>query len=137
MPELPLADRVDVVLDPQDPAAAAALEAAQVRAAVAAVVAAHPTDLSAWAALAAHGRDAVERYAAARVGYHRGLDAIRGKGWGGSGKVRWAHPTNRGFLTCLARLRDAAREIGETAEVERLDEFLVFLDADWDDALVP
>lgn len=134
MSELPLADRVDVVLDPPPQAAAEALAAAGDRDAVAAVVADHPTFLDGWAALAGLGRDAIERYACARVGYHRGLDAIRGRGWGGSGKVRWAHPTNRGFLTCLVRLRDAAREIGEVEEVARIDEFLHFLDAEWDDA---
>jgi hypothetical protein len=134
--ELPLANRVDVVLDAPPADAAAALETAADRDAVAALVAADPTFLAGWAELAAHGRDPIERYAYARIGYHRGLDAARGRGWGGSGKVRWAHPTNRGFLTCVARLRDAAREIGETAEVERLDDFLRFLDSDWDDALV-
>lgn len=136
MSELPLANRVDVVLDAPPADAAAALETAADRDAVAALVAADPTFLAGWAELAAHGRDPIERYAYARIGYHRGLDAARGRGWGGSGKVRWAHPTNRGFLTCVARLRDAAREIGETAEVERLDDFLRFLDSDWDDALV-
>jgi len=132
-----MADRVDVVLDAPPADAAAALEAADDdRDAVAAVVADDPTYLAGWAALSRLGRDAVERYAYARIGYHRGLDAARGRGWGGSGKVRWAHPTNRGFLECLARLRDAAREIGETDEVTRIDELLTFLDADWDDANV-
>ncbi|MFP5310174.1 MAG: DUF3151 family protein [Actinomycetes bacterium] len=140
MADLPIADRVDVVLDepPADAAerleAALALDGDDRRAAAGDVVADHPTFLLGWAALAALGREPIERYAYARVGYHRGLDAIRGKGWGGSGKVRWVHPTNRGFLRCLAALRDTAAEIGETEEVTRIDEFLSFLDADWDDA---
>ena len=33
------------------------------------------------------GRDEIERYAAYRVGYHRGLDALRANGWRGSGYV--------------------------------------------------
>jgi hypothetical protein len=139
VPDLPLADRVDVVLDepPADAVermeAALALEGDERRTAIGEVVADHPTLLLGWAGLAALGREPIERYAYARVGYHRGLDAIRGKGWGGSGKVRWAHPTNRGFLRCLAALRDAAAEIGEVDEVTRIEEFLTFLDADWSD----
>ena len=53
-------------------------------------------------------RDDVEAYACFRVGYHRGLDALRGAGWKGSGLVRWAHPANRGFLRCLDGLRSAS-----------------------------
>jgi hypothetical protein len=80
------------------------------------------------------GERVIERYAFARVGYHRGLDALRSAGWGGNGYVRWQHPSNRGFLRCVAALRDAARAIGEDSEVERLDDFLTQLDPDWDDA---
>ena len=47
--------------------------------------------------------------------------------------VRWQHPSNRGFLRCLAGLRDAAAEIGETTEVERIGDFLTDLDPGWDD----
>jgi hypothetical protein len=79
----------------------------------------------------------IEAYAYARVGYHRGLDALRGRGWGGTGFVRWSQPSNRPFLTCLVRLRNAAAQIGELPEVQRIDEFLVQLDPDWDDANVP
>ena len=65
----------------------------------AAVVRAHPESSLAWALLAdeadAEGRE-IEAYAFARVGYHRGLDA----------------------------LRRAAASIGEDAETERLTEFL-------------
>jgi hypothetical protein len=142
VPELPLADRPDVVLSPAPEDAERRLtEALEVppgerRRAVGEVVADHPTYLLGWARLAEHGRDPIERYACARVGYHRGLDAIRRHGWGGNGYVRWEHETNRGFLRCLVGLRDAAREIGETDEVERIDEFLRQLDPDWDEANV-
>ena len=60
-----------------------------------------PTGAEAWAALGEVARDDVEAYACYRVGYHRGLDALRRAGWRGSGYVRWAHPSNRGFLRCL------------------------------------
>ncbi|NNE10718.1 MAG: DUF3151 family protein, partial [Ilumatobacter sp.] len=60
------------------------------RAAVARFVIGHPRSSAGWAALGDHGRDAIERYAAYRVGYHRGLDALRANGWRGSGYVRWA-----------------------------------------------
>jgi hypothetical protein len=109
-------------------------EAAQVadsgerRRAIAAVVAAHPRSLSAWAALGAEGRDVVECYAAYRVGYHRGLDSLRANGWRGSGYVRWAEPTNRGFLRCLVGLGRSAQAIGELDEAERISLFLAQLD---------
>ena len=64
--------------------------------------------LDAWAALGSLARDDVEAYACFRVGYHRGLDALRGAGWKGSGLVRWSHEANRGFLRCLDGLRSAA-----------------------------
>ena len=102
------------------------------RAAVAAVVADNPRFLDGWARLGQLGRDPVERYAAFRVGYHRGLDALRAAGWRGSGYVRWRHPTNRGFLRALDGLRAAAREIGEADEEERSSQFLRQLDPDWD-----
>lgn len=136
MPELPLADRADIVLPPAPIEALEALAAASIDDIdqVGAVVADHPTFLEGWAMLGVLARRPIERYAFARVGYHRGLDALRGAGWGGSGLVRWEHASNRGFLRCLAALRDAAREIGEEPEVERIDEFLTFLDPAWDDA---
>ena len=101
------------------------------RDAVAAVVARNPRSSTAWAALGALGRDPVERYAAYRVGYHRGLDALRANGWRGSGYVRWEHPSNRGVLTAFDGLRSAAAEIGEDDEVERLEVFLRQLDPSW------
>ncbi len=109
-------------------AAALASPSAQRRDAVAAVVADHPRYLAAWAALGDTGRDTVERYAAYRVGYHRGLDALRASGWRGSGYVRWAEPTNAGFLSCLSGLQEMAAEIGETDEAERCGQFLQQLD---------
>lgn len=140
MPELPLADRHETVL-PDEPAdlterltGAFDLDGdARVRA-LRAAAAAHPGSPTAWAALAAAVEDPVERYACARVGYHRGLDALRANGWGGVGLVRWERPSNRGFLRALVLLREAARSIGETAEVDRVDAFLRDLDPAWDES---
>jgi Protein of unknown function (DUF3151) len=98
------------------------------RRAVAAVVAAHPRLLDGWAALGALGSDTIERYAAYRVGYHRGLDALRGNGWRGSGYVRWSVASNRGFLRCLLGLQAMATAIGEHDEAERCAQFLLQLD---------
>lgn len=106
----------------------AARDASDPRAAAAAVVAAHPRSLLAWCLLGDHGRDTVERYAAYRVGYHRGLDALRANGWRGSGYVRWAEPSNRGFLGCLRGLGEMAAAIGEHDEAERISLFLRQLD---------
>jgi len=107
-------------------------------AALAAIVARHPTFLDGWAALseAALARGDVEgrvtAYACARVGYHRGLDTLRGAGWKGSGYVRWRHETNRGFLRSLEALRAAAEAIGEEPEAVRCAVFLHQLDPDWE-----
>jgi hypothetical protein len=111
--------------------AALALPAAERRAATARVVGAHPAFLDGWARLSGLARDDVEAYAYARVGYHRGLDTLRGAGWRGSGYVRWAHETNRGFLRALDALRAAAASIGEDAEADRCALFLRQLDPDW------
>lgn len=122
------------VLPPPDPADAERLAAALEldgqarRAAVAAVVADSPRFLEAWAELGDAGRDTIERYAAYRVGYHRGLDTLRASGWRGSGYVRWSEPTNRGFLRSLRGLGRMAAEIGETDEAERCEQFLLQLD---------
>lgn len=107
------------------------------RDALAEVVAAHPTLLDGWALLAGAARDDVEAYAYARVGYHRGLDALRAAGWRGSGYVRWKHESNRGFLQSLDALRAAAAAIGETAEAERCELFLRQLDPSWKPAAPP
>jgi hypothetical protein len=127
----------ETVLPPSPPDAVEGLAAAlsrpdrERRAAVAEVVAAHPSFLDGWAHLAGLARDDVEAYAYARVGYHRGLDALRGAGWRGSGYVRWEHETNRGFLRALEALRAAALALGEQPEAERCALFLRQLDPEW------
>ena len=127
----------EVVLDPAPPAAAERLAVALVaplsarRDAVADVVRSFPDWSEGWATLGELARDDVEAYACFRVGYHRGLDALRRSGWRGSGFVRWAHETNRGFLRCLEGLRATAAAIGETDEEERCALFLRQLDPAW------
>lgn len=118
-PDSDLADRLSAAL-------ARPLE--ERRDAVADVVASAPRFLDGWAELGDLGRDTMERYAAYRVGYHRGLDTLRANGWRGSGYVRWAQPTNRGFLRSLRGLGAMAAEIGETDEAERCHMFLLQLD---------
>jgi len=98
------------------------------RDAVARVVAGNPRYLAAWAALGDVARDSVESYMAYRVGYHRGLDALRANGWKGSGYVRWSAPTNNGFLNCLDGLARTAAAIGETDEATRCSQFLLQCD---------
>jgi hypothetical protein len=91
------------------------------------VAARFPTSSAAWAALAdaAYERGAVvESYAYARVGYHRGLDALRRNGWKGHGPVPWGHAPNQGFLRALFALGRAAAAIQETEEAERIRAFL-------------
>ena len=112
---------------------AAALEApaARRREAVADVARSFPAWPEVWAELGELARDEIEAYACYRVGYHRGLDALRQEGWRGSGYVRWSHPSNRGFLRCLDGLRLCAAAIGETAEEQRCEAFLHQLDPAW------
>lgn len=103
------------------------------REALAEVAVRWPRCLEAWAALAELAEQdgpVVDAYAFARVGYHRGLDALRGAGWRGSGYVRWQDDANRGFLRCLAALGRAAAAIGEEDEAERCRLFLRQLDPD-------
>jgi hypothetical protein len=86
-----------------------------------------PTSSAAWAALADRAFAAgnvIESYAYARVGYHRGLDALRRAGWRGHGPIPWAHEPNRGFLRSLHALGRAAAAIGETDEATRCRGFL-------------
>jgi hypothetical protein len=122
------------VLPPADPEAearlAAALDAdeADRKQAVSEVVAAYPRYLAAWATLGDVSDHVIARYAAYRVGYHRGLDALRASGWRGSGYVRWSEPTNRGFLRALQGLQEMAAAIGEQDEAERCAQFLTQLD---------
>lgn len=101
------------------------------RSSVAKVVRSHPRSLAAWAALGASACDDVEAYACFRVGYHRGLDALRAAGWKGSGTVRWSEVSNRGFLRCVDGLRSAAGAIGEQDEEARCAVFLRQLDPTW------
>lgn len=103
------------------------------RDAVADVLAAFPKFLEGWAALGGLARDDVEAYAYFRVGYHRGLDALRAAGWGGTRRVRWREPENRGFLSCVDGLRQTAAAIGETDEELRCEQFLLQLDPGWHD----
>ncbi len=122
------------VLPPADPAVrhsllqALAAPEAERRERVAEVVARNPRSIDAWACLGDLGRDTIERYAAYRVGYHRGLDALRANGWRGSGYVRWADATNHGFLRALRGLGLMATAIGEADEAARVEQFLLQLD---------
>lgn len=109
-------------------AQALAAPEAERRVLVAAATARHPRSLLAWAALGDLGRDTMERYAAYRVGYHRGLDALRANGWRGSGYVRWADESNRGFLRNLVGLGRMAATIGEDDEADRIGMFFNQLD---------
>jgi hypothetical protein len=132
MPEVSFSSGLpETVLPDPPPEAAAALAAAGSREEVAEVVAAHPRFLEGWARLGELARDDVEAYACFRVGYHRGLDALRGAGWRGSGYVRGRHPSNQGFLRALDGLRRSAAAIGERDEEERCATFLRQLDPDW------
>ncbi len=128
----------ETILEPEAPeslqALAAALSMADVddqRAAVSASLAANPKFLDGWARLGQLGRDDMERYAAFRVGYHRGLDRLRQSGWRGTGYVRWQFETNRGFLRALEGLRATAAAINESEEAERCWHFLHQLDPSW------
>ncbi len=125
------------VLPEEDPvvesrlAEAASLDGDARREAIAAVTADNPRSLSAWAALGDAGRDTMESYAYYRIGYHRGLDALRQNGWRGSGYVKWEHLTNRPFLRCLDGLQRHADSIGEDDEAERCALFLRQLEPSW------
>ena len=107
------------------------------------VAALFPASSAAWAALAldalrrsshldqgagVHLHEAVAAYAYARTGYHRGLDALRRAGWKGNGPVPWAHEPNRGFLTALHALSQAAAAIGELDEAARCAQLLAASD---------
>ncbi|MCH7790031.1 MAG: DUF3151 family protein [Acidobacteria bacterium] len=115
-------DRLSVALD---------TDSADRRAAVAAVVADHPTMLAGWAYLGDLASNHIDAYAAYRVGYHRGLDRLRQSGWRGTGFVRWEHESNRGFLRSVAGLGRMAATIGEVDEAERCELFCRQLDPTW------
>lgn len=112
-------------------AAATELSGADRREALAAAAAGSPRSLLVWAELGDSARDTIESYAYYRIGYHRGLDALRQNGWRGSGYVKWEHPSNQPFLRCLDGLQKRADEIGEADEAERCALFLLQLEPTW------
>jgi hypothetical protein len=87
-----------------------------------------PRSSAAWAAVGVCTTSTIGKYAAFRVGYHRGLDALRANGWRGSGFVRWTEAGNVGFLRCLLGLAVMAHHIGEDDEATRCEQFLLQLD---------
>lgn len=108
---------------PDDPAAAALASGADPRE----VARTLPASSLAWATVAEAalaGDDDLTGYAYARVGYHRGLDALRRNGWKGHGPIPWDHEPNRGFLRCLAALSKGSELIGDVEEAERCRVFL-------------
>ena len=122
-----LLDGPPPTLLPEDPAARDFEQGCSVEE----VVASHPTSSLAWAVLSDDAwaqHRVLESYAFARVGYHRGLDALRRNGWKGHGPVPWSHEPNQGFLRCLRALHRAAESINETDEVQRLDAFMTDCD---------
>ncbi|MDE0170458.1 MAG: DUF3151 family protein [bacterium] len=135
---LSIGGRPKVVLPAPDPRLLARIEAASPNG-LAVILSEHPDLPEAWARLGAicePGRFkstlvAMEAYAYYRVGYHRGLDALRKNGWRGTQLVRWSDESNRGFLRCLDGLRRMAGWIGEADEESRCAEFLLQLDPDW------
>lgn len=131
MSDIPLGSRPPETELPPAPVSAYELVATDPQKAAAT----YPKLCEAWATLGERAEaegSTVEAYAYFRVGYHRGLDQLRGAGWRGSGYVRWRTPTNRGFLRALDGLGRMAAAIGETDEAERCDQFLHQLDPDWD-----
>lgn len=87
----------------------------------------HPASSLAWAKvaeLALADSDDLAGYAFARVGYHRGLDALRRNGWKGHGPIPWEHRPNQGFLRCLAALAKGSDLIGDSEEAARCRQFL-------------
>jgi hypothetical protein len=134
--DLPLHGTTETTLPPEDPATREALAAALADGrldAIREVAGMYPAYLDAWARLAEAALDAgddVGAYACARVGYHRGLDAIRRAGWRGDAPVPWRHEPNRGFLRSLWMLGRAADAIGERDEAERCATFLSTLASD-------
>jgi Protein of unknown function (DUF3151) len=126
MAEIPLSESPTVTVEEPE-GSLERLAAATGYEEIVAVAAEYPSCLAAWAALGDHalanGRP-VDAYAYFRVGYHRGLDRIRGSGWRGMGRVPWSHRGNRGFLRALGGLGRAAGELGEEEEAQRCAEFL-------------
>ena len=117
--------------------AALAADRSSRKEALARVAARHLGFVDVWAELADAAADPVEAYAYARVGYHRGLDALRANGWKGSGYVRYAHPANRGFLRALEALGRLSGQLGDDDEAVRCARFLRQLDPGWPPAPPP
>lgn len=128
-PETVLPPEPDAVLAALD--AAAGLDGQERSAALRMIAAERPRWCGAWAALGDDASEPIEAYAYYRVGYHRGLDALRANGWRGSGYVRWRYESNRGFLAALAGLARQAAVIGEVDEAERCEMFLRQCDPSW------
>ena len=88
--------------------------------------------LDGWARLGALGRDPIESYACYRVGYHRGLDRLRGQRLAGERlralgpRVQPRVPPGPGGAG-----GDRRRAIGEVDEHERCSQFLRQLDPAW------
>jgi hypothetical protein len=139
-PSAPPAARHETILTPEPVEALDALAGALAaggasarRTALLRVAADHPALLESWARLSELSLldgEPVVAYAYARVAYHRGLDRLRREGWGGTGMVRWARPSNRGFLRGLRALLAAAAALGEQDESSRCRLFLLELDPD-------
>tara|TARA_B100000131_G_C17948217_1_gene545320 strand:+ start:238 stop:678 length:441 start_codon:yes stop_codon:yes gene_type:complete len=128
----------ETVLPPEDPKIIELLDVAskvedesQRRGKINEIAGNFPASIEVWKTVAINGRDSIESYAAFRVGYHRGLDALRKNGWRGSGYVRWRHPSNRAFLECLLGLQKISEKIGDLEEAERCRIFLFQLEPDW------
>jgi hypothetical protein len=117
-------------IDHPDTEVAARLAAGETATALAAAL---PSSSLAWALLADNaferGAD-VESYAYARVGYHRGLDALRRAGWKGHGPVPFSHVPNQGFLRALNALGRAAAAVEEEQEAARCRDLLADCDPD-------
>lgn len=136
----PPVSRHETVLPPEPAEAAAGLATALTatgdsgrRVALARLAGLRPGFLEVWARLSEQSLidgDGVAAYAYARVAYHRGLDRLRREGWGGTGLVRWAQPSNRGFLRGLHALLAAAAALAEEDEATRCRAFLIDLDPD-------
>lgn len=119
-----LLDGPEPTLLPEEPDVVARLQAGDEAVDLAAKF---PKSSLVWALLADEAYDegsTIESYAYARVGYHRGLDALRGSGWRGHGPVPYSHEPNRGFLRSLYALGRAAGAINEVEEAERIAKFL-------------
>ena len=128
----------ETVLPPEDPEIIELLDSAlklkdenQRRGKINEIAGNFPASIEVWKTVAMNGRDIIESYAAFRVGYHRGLDALRKNGWRGSGYVRWRHPSNRGFLECLLGLQKISEEIRALEEADRCRIFVFQLEPDW------